>query len=71
MGDAKRARRDVQRILRELSQGCRHLVARVYLEGSTYASLSRELDIEEASVRSRVSRCMKKAREIVGSEGWK
>lgn len=56
---------DVMKILSRLPQDCRQLMERVFLSGEAYGDLASELGLEESSVRSRVSRCLKRAREIV------
>jgi RNA polymerase sigma factor (sigma-70 family) len=55
---------DVMKILSRLPQDCRELMGRVFLSGEMYCDLAKELRLEESSVRSRVSRCLKQARQI-------
>lgn len=55
---------DVRWILARLSDECANLLDRVYLHGDSYSALAAELDILESSVRTRVSRCLKRAKRL-------
>jgi RNA polymerase sigma factor (sigma-70 family) len=55
---------DVQLILRRLDPECARLLERVFLQDVPYPILSDELGIQESAVRARVSRCLRKGREI-------
>lgn len=57
---------EVLSILDRLEEGCRALLRRTFLEGSSYSELARERCITESSVRSQVSRCLRRARELSG-----
>ncbi len=58
-------RLQVDSILAQLDEACRQLLRRVFLEEVPYSRLASELALAEASVRSRVSRCLRRAREHV------
>jgi RNA polymerase sigma factor (sigma-70 family) len=58
------ARLDVLLIFRRLGSPCRELLERLYLDGATHGELAAELDLEESSVRAKVSRCLRRAREV-------
>jgi RNA polymerase sigma factor (sigma-70 family) len=58
------ARLDVMLILKRLGSPCRELLERVYLDGATHAQLAAELQLEESSVRAKLSRCLGRAREL-------
>jgi RNA polymerase sigma factor (sigma-70 family) len=60
---------DVKAILLQLTDECRSLVARVFLGGASYPELAREAGIVESSVRAKLSRCIRKARELATKEG--
>ena len=55
---------DVRRVLATLDPGCRELIERFFLRDETHADLARDLGLVESSVRARLSRCLKRAREI-------
>jgi len=55
-------------VLARLPGPCRNLLIRVFLHDERYAELSRELGIEESSVRARVSRCLRRARLLARKE---
>lgn len=55
---------DVQTILAKLDEACRDLLRRVFLEDTPYADLAAELALQEVSVRARVHRCVRRAREL-------
>lgn len=59
---------DVQRILSRLPEECGSLLERVYLLGESYGNLARELEMLESSVRTKVSRCLRRARELAAGE---
>lgn len=59
---------DVRAILGALDPSCRELIVRVHLRDEPYAMLAREMGLAESSVRAKVSRCMQRARELVGGE---
>jgi RNA polymerase sigma factor (sigma-70 family) len=60
---------DVTKILSRLPKECRDLLERVFIDGCSYEELARELGIAESSVRSMVSRCVKRARRIAEEDG--
>lgn len=53
----------VDSILKSLESECRRLIMRIFFDGTTYSEMSGELGITESSVRSKLSRCLRKARE--------
>jgi len=55
---------DVRRVLSRLPDECAEILRRVFLEGVSYATLAAELNMLESSVRTRVSRCLRRARGI-------
>lgn len=55
----------LHRILRRLSSACAELLERAFLDGASYADLAAEMGMAESSVRSKVTRCLQKARELV------
>ena len=55
---------DVQAILGKLDEACRNLLRRVFLEDTPYSDLAAELGLQEVSVRARVHRCVRSAREF-------
>lgn len=55
---------DAWSILGKLSESCRDLLVRVFLDDTAYADLAGEFGLAEASLRSKVSRCIRRAREI-------
>jgi RNA polymerase sigma factor (sigma-70 family) len=59
---------DARAILRRLAEDCATLLERVFLRGTPYSTLAAELNMLESSVRVRVSRCLRQARELVESE---
>lgn len=54
----------VERILARLDGSCRELLERAFLDGVTYPELSAAMGLAESSVRSKVSRCIRRAREL-------
>ena len=59
---------DVAKILDRLTPECARLLEQAFLQDVPYPELATELGILEASVRVRVSRCLRKAMEIAGEE---
>ncbi len=59
------ARTLLHRILKRLPEACREILQRTFLDGAATAELARELGIAESSVRSRLTRCLQKARAVV------
>ncbi len=57
-------RLDVELILNRLDEVCRDLLKRAFLEEVPYATLARDLELAESSVRAKVSRCVRRAREF-------
>jgi RNA polymerase sigma factor (sigma-70 family) len=55
---------DVLELLGLLSEECRELIERAFLYGEPYPALARDLGLAESSVRSRLSRCLGRARAI-------
>jgi RNA polymerase sigma factor (sigma-70 family) len=51
-------------VLRRLDSTCQELLERVFFDGASYADLADELGLAESSVRSRITRCIQKARAI-------
>jgi RNA polymerase sigma factor (sigma-70 family) len=63
-------RLDVRRILAALDPACRELVVRAILQDEGYASIASSLGLAESSVRAKLSRCLRRAREIaLGGDG--
>jgi RNA polymerase sigma factor (sigma-70 family) len=60
---------DVTKILSRLSEECRTLLTRVFLRGEPYSSLARELGILDSSVRTKVTRCLRRARQTIEEGG--
>ena len=58
------AKLDVSFLLSRLGPPCSELLERVYLDGASYPTLAAELDLAESSVRAKVSRCLRRAREL-------
>ena len=56
---------DVTKILGRLSEECRTLLTRVFLRGEPYSLLATELGILESSVRTKVTRCLRRARQTI------
>ena len=54
----------VEKILSRMDEGCRRLLERVFLEGASYTELAGELEIVESSVRAKLARCVRRAREL-------
>ena len=54
---------DVAKILGLLSEECRAVLTRVFLRGEPYSSLASDLGILESSVRTKVTRCLRRARQ--------
>jgi RNA polymerase sigma factor (sigma-70 family) len=60
----------VRALLAALPEECRSLLRRAFFEDATYADLAAELGLQESSVRARLSRCLRRARELAaGKEG--
>ena len=59
---------EVAAALRPLSEPCRALLVRVFLEDASYAELAKEYGLTESSVRSRMTRCLKQARQVAAKE---
>lgn len=51
-------------ILRRMDDGCRRLLERVFFEGASYIELAAELGIVQSSVRAKLARCVRRAREL-------
>jgi RNA polymerase sigma factor (sigma-70 family) len=60
---------DVSRILARLSEECRNLLTRVFLRGEPYSLLADDLGILESSVRTKVTRCLRRARTSLEEGG--
>jgi len=58
---------DVRKILAALDPKCRDLIERAILRDESYADIARDLGLAESSVRARLSRCLQKARRLVGA----
>jgi RNA polymerase sigma factor (sigma-70 family) len=58
------ARLEVGAILRQLPESCRDLLLKVFLGDASYAQLAGEYGIAESSVRTRMTRCLRQAREM-------
>jgi RNA polymerase sigma factor (sigma-70 family) len=56
-------------ILSKLSSECHLLLQRLYYDGVTYTQLALDLAMAESSVRSKTSRCLRRAREIAKRRG--
>jgi len=59
---------DVRSLLSVLEPDCREIIQRVVLQDEPYAEVARDLGLAESSVRSKLSRCIARARKIA-SEG--
>jgi len=57
-------RLDVAVILRRLDESCRHLLKQAFLVDVSYADLALELELAESSVRAKLCRCLRRAREL-------
>jgi RNA polymerase sigma factor (sigma-70 family) len=55
---------DVRSVLAALDAACGDLIERFFLLDETHADLARDLGLAESSVRAKLSRCLRKAREI-------
>ena len=62
--DDPTSRFDARRLLERLDSSCRQLLERVFLQSASHAELAKELGLAESSVRSRLSRCIRRAREL-------
>jgi len=62
------ARLDVQSILAALGPPCRDIIERVLLRDEPYAAVAQDLGLAESSVRARLSRCLRRAREMVSQD---
>ena len=56
-------RRSVQRILAALGPECQELIVAMFLQGASYREVAEESGLAESSVRSKLSRCLRRARE--------
>ena len=54
----------VSRILERIPEGCSDILTRVFLRGEPYSMLARDLGMLESSVRTKVTRCLKRARQV-------
>jgi RNA polymerase sigma factor (sigma-70 family) len=63
-GASPHARIDVEALLGRLDVACRELVAAMFLDGVTVRAFARAKRVEESTVRSRMSRCLRRAREL-------
>jgi len=54
----------VRGILKALDEACRDVIERLFLRDQTYAEVARELGLAESSVRAKLSRCLRRARQI-------
>jgi len=63
------SRLSARRILDELDEACRDLIERLFLHDQTYNDAARELGMVESSVRSKLSRCLRRARQIAEKGG--
>jgi RNA polymerase sigma factor (sigma-70 family) len=57
-------RLDVAWILERIQEECRELLTAVFLNEIPYAQLASDLSLAESSVRAKVSRCVRRAREL-------
>ena len=57
------ARLKVERILSRLGCDCRELLEQVFLDGRSYEELAVVTGLAESSLRAKVSRCIRRARE--------
>lgn len=57
-------RLEVDSILGRLDEACRSLLRETFLKETPYADLSAQLGLAESSVRAKVSRCLRRAREL-------
>lgn len=55
---------EVDSLLGRLEDVCRELLRRVYLLEESYGALAADLGLVESSVRAKVSRCLRRAREL-------
>lgn len=55
---------DVRSLLSALEPACREIITRVVLQDEPYAEVARDLGMAESSVRSKLSRCIARARRI-------
>ncbi len=60
----KEKERVLELVLNELASMCREILQMVFIEKLTYNAISSIFNIAEGTVKSRVSRCIKKAVEI-------
>lgn len=58
---------DVREGLAALSEGCREILTRFFIRDESYAAIGGELDLPAGTVASRISRCLQKLREELGS----
>ena len=59
----------VRSILEALDEGCRDVLVRVLLRDQTYSEAALDLGLAESSVRAKLSRCLRRARELAGRRG--
>jgi len=64
-------RLDLQMILGGLEPECRALIQRILFRDEAYSTIARELKLTESSVRSRLHRCLNRARAIATGESPK
>lgn len=55
---------DVRAILAALPSECRTLIERAFFDDATYPELAEELRMAESSVRAKLSRCLRRARDL-------
>jgi len=53
----------VRQILGALAPECQELIEAMFLNGATYRQIAEETGLAESSVRSKLSRCLRRARE--------
>lgn len=61
-------RLDLQQILEKLDPVCRALIERILFRDEPYAMIAEELKLNESSIRSRMHRCLKRARDLAGEK---
>ena len=57
-------RLEVDSILGNLDEGCRDLLRLSFLDDVPYSKLAADMGLAESSVRAKVSRCLRRAREL-------
>ena len=58
---------DVRNALAALAEGCREILTRFFIRDESYAAIGEALQIPPGTVASRISRCLAKLREQLGS----